>query len=290
MLKRSVLCTPPAILLRAFRSATTFVVLRRVLPLCVFLLCSVTLLSPGRSASGVGTGLSASGARVPSAQATLPLIDDFTVGSYRSQLDGANQNNSTDPGRVQRDPSGAHILGGKRYTGFATGGQPYGQSAVLQILPGGNPVLVQSAGVRVSAGLQMFYGLDVNLLNQNVVTPLHANLTPYDRFRVSFDIADGSLNFNMQIRGSNGGLSGWGINTPGAVSTASPTGHPFCVEFPFENFSGFPPAPNLDDVSYINLLINATSGGMYGTDYAITRVEAANGPQRQPACLIAKKN
>jgi hypothetical protein len=233
----------------------------------------------------LGVALSAPVARPQPQQSTL-LIDDFTAGPYRVQLDGANQNNSMDPGRVQRDPTGEHILGGKRYTGFATGGTPYGQSAVLDILPGGTAVLAQSAGVRVPAGLQMFYGLDVSVLNQNVVTPLHANLTPYDRFRVTFDIADGTLNFNMQIRGSNGGLSQLGINTPGAISTGSPTGHTFCVEFPFEDFVSFAPAPNLDDVSIIDLLILGNSGGMFGTDYAILRVEAVNG--HQPGCLVAK--
>lgn len=232
------------------------------------------------------------------ARADLPLIDDFAVGPYRVDLDAEGQNNTADPGRVQRDPSGQHILGGQRYTGYANAASPFGQGAVLDILPGGDALLAGSTGVRVVAGLQVYWGLDVNASNQNVVAPLHANFRPdYDRFRVNFDVANGSLNFNMQVRGSNGGLAGLGINTPGALSTASQTGRPFCVEFPFDGFVGFAPAPSpassdeerdafFTDVTYVNVLIAGTSGGMGGTDYAILSVEAAN--SHQGSCFVAK--
>src|SRR5207244_698263 len=109
------------------------------------------------------TGAGAAQAQLP------PLIDDFTAGPYRVQLDHADTNDRN----VQRDATGQHILGGKRYTYFNTGTDTFDQSAILETVPNGNAVLAFSAGVRTYSSLQIHYGLDLDLLGQNVVTPLH---------------------------------------------------------------------------------------------------------------------
>jgi hypothetical protein len=261
MLKRSILCTFPNILLRTVRLAITSVALKRVKPLCAVILCSVMLLGPGWSASG--TERSASGAR-PQVTLLTKVLDDFTTGQLQEpQILYA--------GGEQRDFQTGSMVGGFRTTFFRVTNSPLGQPGILNIrgpVPNdadqNHGYLVVGTGYKAFQGLQVVYGQDT----QGQLNPLNQNFCLYDRFRVHFEGITGGVNLNIVVFTNNGrGRAAMGINVPPTVG-----GNEVDVDFPFADFieaQPLPERPNWGDVDVIVLQPNSGGSARGGNDFAI---------------------
>jgi hypothetical protein len=207
------------------------------------------------------------------------LIDDFSSGPYKKTL--PTKTAVTDIS-VQK----GKMLGGVRETQYLvchqvpcnTAENEFGQTAGFQIRPSKNAdvpsALIFSAGYKTFPRLDVFYGVNGDIV------PLHLNLTPYDRLRVSFDGLNSVVNFNLQLYSPTG-------NGQLGCNLSSPSSLPFTVDFPLANFAS-PETIELSDITYMNMISQSGGVGDLGTmALAITRFEAvpATTPPASFTCL-----
>lgn len=204
-------------------------------------------------------------------------IDDFSTGHYKKTL-------PTKTDVVDINVQKGTMLGGERETQFLVCHQvpctaaenEFGQTASFEMRPSKTPgvfsALVFDGGYKTFPRLDVFYGIN----GPNVV-PLHLDLTPYDRLRVSFDGLNSVVNFNLQLYSPTGnGQLGCNLG-PGPL--------PFTVDFPLVDFVTNAGTVDLSDITYMNMI--SQSGGVsdLGTlSFAITRLEAV--PKTAPAASI----
>jgi len=206
-------------------------------------------------------------------------LDDFSTGAYRKTLPTSNAGSDIN---LQK---GA-MIGGERETQFlachhipcTTAENQFGQTSGFQVRPskktGVPSALIFSAGYKMFPRLDVFYGVNGG------ITPLHLDLTRYDRLRVSYDGLNSVVNFNLELFSPTGsGILGCNLT--------SPTGSfPFTVDFPLKDFVGGGGGPiDLSDITLMDMI--SQSGGVadLGTlTFAITKFEAIP-PSVPPATL-----
>jgi hypothetical protein len=194
-------------------------------------------------------------------------IDDFSSGAYKKTLATGDDTHTVT----------GTMLGGERYTYFRvcqqipckTAENEFAQSATFQTRlskkAGVPSALIVSGGYKTFPLVQAFWGAH---------TPLHLDLTQYDRLRVSFDGIGQVLNFNVQLY-SAAGSGQLGCNLL-PVQTAQP---PYTVDFPFVYFaSGDGTHIDFTEITYLDLL------AFVGGDYAITKYEII--PASVPAASL----
>jgi hypothetical protein len=200
------------------------------------------------------------------------VIDNFTTGKYKVQLSApdATTTNYSDPNYIQT----GSMLGGSRETAFEVAGNPFGQIGELSVA--NHPALVIGTGTREFFRLDLVYG-------QSLTAPLKYFPAGCDRFRVTFDSSSQQgINFNVVVWQHGGPGYSLGINV-----FPTPTGQPFCVDFPFDKFvtnAGVIPSDFPDKgIDSVDLVLQ--SGAAVGANaFAMTRVETAS-----PATAAAKR-
>lgn len=198
--------------------------------------------------------------------ANCVTIDDFMTGPGRSTLILPNTTNvMTQPGAM---------LGGFRGTAFLIGANPYLQIAGMTVNQPANIgiPLVVTTGLKNGFRLDLAYGVDANFLPKNL------NYFPAgcDRFRVTFDSASQTLNFNILVwyNPDYGHHAQDGINLNPAPFTT-----PFCVDFLFSNFTpGIPgDTPDFGTKGILILdFIFQTGSAISGNEFAITKIETTD--------------
>jgi hypothetical protein len=200
----------------------------------------------------------------PDAQGRRCTIDDFSTGPYKKIM-------PTSTAVIDINVQRGKMTGGLRETVFEICHQvpcnaaedEFGQTASVQIRPSKSAdvssALVFSAGYRTIPRLDIFYGVD----GSNIV-PLHLDLTPYDRLRVTFDGLNSSSAFNLELFSPTGsGILPCPLGQPHSI--------PFTVDMPLAEFV----VPiDFSDITYMNLI---NEGGVLdlGTlGFAITKFEA----------------
>ena len=119
--------------------------------------------------------------------------------------------------------------------------------------------LIQSAGYKVSPRIDVEYGTGA-AMNLDLSSS-------YDRFRLTFDGSDLSVNFNILVfTGTT--WSQTGCNIPASITS-------FTIDFPFQYFS---PASgtsgaNFADLTLMDFIFQADSG-IGGNSWAVTSFEA----------------
>ena len=193
-------------------------------------------------------------------------LDDFTSGPGRSTLVAPN---TTDT----QTQAGA-MIGGARLTSFLIGANPFLQIAGMAAdHPGNSGVpLVVTTGLRSGFRLDTLYGFDVNKVPKN----LNYFPTGCDRFRVTFDSASQTLNFNVVVwyNPDYGHHAQSGINLNPAPFTTT-----FCVDFPFANFTpgiagDTPDFPN-KGILLIDFIFQ-TGSAIGGNEFAIKKFETVD--------------
>jgi hypothetical protein len=189
-------------------------------------------------------------------------IDDFSSGAYKKILSTGSDDHTVT----------GTMIGGERKTYFRVCQQipckaaenEFAQSVTFQTRPsktaGVPSALILSSGYKTFPLIEVFWGID----GQNNVVPLHLDLTPYDRLRVSFDGLTEALNFNLQLYTPTGNAQ-LGCN----LLPVQPVPPPYTVDFPLTDFilvGGT--AIDFSNITYIDLLANL------GGSYAITKYEA----------------
>jgi len=209
------------------------------------------------------------------------VIDDFSSGSVRSAL--------RNPGTVDTQTQTGTMLGGVRGTSFeiVPSGNPFLQPVELDV---DNPAktgvpLVVTTGLRTSWRLDMDYGVNTSF----GAAPLHYFPTGCDRFRVSFDSASQTLNFNIVVfQGpSFGHYAQDGLNLDPSVFAL-----PFCVDFLFSNFVASPIGDTVDFAGKGILVIAFVfqrGSAFGGNEFAITKIETLDSPTAasKPCQVIA---
>jgi hypothetical protein len=189
-------------------------------------------------------------------------IDDFSTGAYMKMLvTGSDDHTAT-----------GTMIGGERTTYFrvcqkipcAVDENEFAQSATFQTRPskkaGVPSALIMSSGYKTFPLIQVFWGIDA----QNVVVPLHLDLSPYNRLRVSFDGLIDVLNFNLQLYTPTGNGQ-IGCN----LLPVRPVQPPYTVDFPLLDFTLVGgTAIDFNDITYMDML------SFLGGSYAITKYEA----------------
>jgi hypothetical protein len=186
------------------------------------------------------------------------MIDDFSTGPYQKTLkSGSDLNTQT-----------GSMIGGNRETSFYVctapcgAANPFSQSASFQVKAATKTepsALIQSAGYKVAPRLDVIYGSTASL-NLDLSSS-------YDRFRLTFDGSDLTVNFNILVfTGTTWSQTGCNI----AASTNS-----FTIDFPFEYFT---PAPgtsgaNFADLTYMDFIFQNGSG-IGGNGWAVTSFQA----------------
>jgi len=219
----------------------------------------------------LAAAVSAFGAHGAWAQA-LPMIDNFSTGPVDATLNGAHQTATLDFSGAQ---TGTKILGGQRVTGLELlqSANPFFENASVRIektTPTVTGGLVVSQGFQADAVASVDYGL----LNGDVGTSLNANLSVYNRFRVSFLALDGGV--LMDILAYSGTVnSEWGCNVPASIK-------PISVDFPLANAYG---TANLSDVSAL-IFEFQSSGGAFGNSFGISKIAmvSAGAPAGDVTC------
>jgi hypothetical protein len=183
------------------------------------------------------------------AHAQSLTLDDFTTGPTEITLKH---------GTKTTYQTGGRIIGGNRGTSLLLNTNVFNQSANIQIrkgVPQGAPsALVFSEGFQDYARLDMYYGSAVT------GTPLHLDVTAYDRFRIHFAGINGILNFNI-LAFTGSAYSQWGCNL-------SPTFTATTVDMPFANaVVGGAQFSSLDSLDFI-----FQSQGE-GNDFGVTQIE-----------------
>jgi hypothetical protein len=189
-------------------------------------------------------------------------IDDFSTGTYKKTLSTSSDDHTVT----------GTMIGGERNTYFRICQQipctvdenEFAQSATFQTRPskkaGVPSALIMSSGYKTFPLIQIFWGID----GQNHVVPLHLNLSPYDRLRVSFDGLTEVLNFNLQLYTPTGNGQ-IGCN----LLPVQPVQPPYTVDFPLADFT-LVGGTNIDfrDITYMDMI------SFFGGSYAITKYEA----------------
>jgi hypothetical protein len=208
------------------------------------------------------------GALTPSTAhaANCVTIDDFTTGPGRSTLVAPNTSQAlTQPGAM---------LGGFRGTAFLIGANPYLQLAGMAADHPGNQgiPLVVTTGLRTGFRLDLAYGVDANFQPKNL------NYFPSgcDRFRVTFDSASQTLNFNVVAwyNPDYGHHAQDGLNL-----NPAPFITPFCVDFLFANFAPGVPGdtPDFGNKGILILdFIFQTGSAIGGNEFAIKKIETVD--------------
>ena len=190
---------------------------------------------------------------------SLPVIDDFTTGTYQKSLETGSDFN-TQAGNP------LHMAGGARRTAFIVAGNQLHQTATMHFLNQG--MLTVETGSRLFHRLEVAYGVDPYT---GANKPLGLNLTPYDRFRVHFDTNDLGLNFNIVVFFDNGSRYvslGYNVNP-------NPSGLAFDQDFKFADFSGVS-GTDWAHVDYIVLVFQSASA-VGGNDFAVKSLTVRNG-------------
>jgi hypothetical protein len=212
--------------------------------------------------------------RVAVAQLT---IDDFSTGAYKKTLSSSSDDHTVT----------GTMIGGERKTYFRVcqrtacpvAENEFAQSATFQTRPGkkaGVPSsLIMSSGYKTFPLIQVFWGID----GQNNIVPLHRDLRPYDRLRVSFDGLNEVLNLNLQLYTPMGnGQIGCNLLPVPPVQFGQP---PYTVDFPLVDFTLVGGTTiDFSDITYMDML------SFLGGSYAITKYEAvpASTPRASFTC------
>jgi hypothetical protein len=179
------------------------------------------------------------------------LLDDFTSGPHTT----VPAINAGAPPDICFAPLPAGGPGGPaRYTYFTVSALPdYHQTSTLDV---SNGFLIMDNGFGDIAGLTLAYGYNTN----GTQSPLHLNLTSYDRFRIHF--AGGGAFYAMVIYTADGRH----FSTSGHTPTRNSPG--FDYDIPFTAFANFDP----HDIQAIVLEFETTAG-----PFGISRLEARLG-------------
>jgi hypothetical protein len=210
-------------------------------------------------------------------QAQNLTIDDFSTGHYKKTL-------PTKTAAIDINVQKGKMIGGERETVYlvchqipcTTAESEFGQSATFEMRPskgaGVPSALVFDAGYKTLPRLDVFYGI-----NGGDVVPLHLDLSPYNRLRVSFDGLNSIVNFNLQLYSPTGnGQLGCNLG-PGSL--------PFTVDFPLVDFVTNAGTVQLSDITYMNMISQSGGFSDLGTlSFAITRLEAV--PATAPPASI----
>jgi hypothetical protein len=198
------------------------------------------------------------------AECAVALVDDFSSGAYRSPDVKSGLEDATQTGAM---------IGGRRFTRVSVPSNVYGFPSNLVINPNGEHVLLVSSGYKGFTGFETVYGLK----SATVSAPLHANLTCYDRFRVTFKGADGALGVIPIVYYIDPVTHGGRYGECGKVVPAGST-NGATLEFTFDCFEDGAGKPVADwsDITVIGLLVTA-HGAIAGHDYALAKIELVNG-------------
>jgi hypothetical protein len=224
------------------------------------------------------------GSLAAAAQECSRVIDDFTTGKTQMDLrvNGTAADTNTQTGSM---------IGGSRRIDFSTAANPFLQLGEVKV---GNGALTVSNGVREFFRTLVFWGDASN----HIVPPGYLP-SGCDRFRVIFDSNSGELNFNVQVATAAGPkfpLFQVGTNLP---PEPSPTGLPFCVDFPFANFvtntkdgNGQAVKPNFDAQGIIHIDMVIQSGSQFGANnFAITKIAMVDsGTAAAAPCAFVANN
>lgn len=187
------------------------------------------------------------------------VLDDFSTGKYEKVLTSGSDLNTQ---------SGS-MIGGSRETEFLVcqpgpcgAANPFGQGAAFQVRPATKlapAALIQSAGYKVGPRLDVFYGS---------TTSMNLDLSSqYDRFRLTFDASDLSVNFNIVVW--TGTLySQTGCNIDPSITS-------FTIDFPFADFTAGQgtAGANFGDITLMDFIFQ-TDSAIGGNDWAVTSFQA----------------
>jgi hypothetical protein len=187
------------------------------------------------------------------------VLDDFSTGKYQKTLKSGTDANTQ---------SGS-MIGGNRATSFFVcppgpcgSYNVFAQPGSFQVRPktkSSPSALIQSAGYKASPRLDVFYGS---------TAPLNLDLSSqYDRFRLSFDGSDLSVNFNILVW--TGGLySQTGCNIDPSITS-------FTIDFPFANFTPGQGTPGADfsNLTLMDFIFQSDSA-IGGNSWAVTSFTA----------------
>ena len=197
------------------------------------------------------------------------VIDDFSSGAIRSAL---------------REPG--TMLGGVRGTSseIVPNGNPFFQPVELDIddPPEAGVPLVVTTGL--ITGWRLEYGVDSSFLFK----PLNYVATDCDRFRATFNSASRTLNFNILVF-----YTALGHNAVDGLNLdASPFSSPFCVDFPFSNFTPGIPGDTPDFATKPILLVDfvfQSGSAIGGNEFAVTKIETLDAATAgaHPCALVA---
>jgi hypothetical protein len=193
---------------------------------------------------------------------SLPLIDDFTTGPLLINLNGESQTRNLLKKTTQ---TGANILGGTRNTWvyLNLAANPYRQNATFQIKQATANSLaaaIESEGFQTDIVPQLFYGIADGVGTQS----LHANLTVYDRIRVTFAGISQGVQFVPEAwSGSNSTLWSCGLGQSLVGET---------LDIPLVN-GGINTGSGANFAAIDGLFFEWENNGYEGNDLAITRIE-----------------
>jgi hypothetical protein len=187
------------------------------------------------------------------------VLDDFSTGKYEKTLKSGTETNTQ---------SGSMIGGNRETSFFVCPPGPCGtynqfdQPASFQVRPKTKSTpsaLIQSAGYKVSPRIDVEYGS---------TAPLNLDLSAlYDRFRLTFDGSDLSVNFNILVF-TGTVWSQTGCNIDPSISA-------FTIDFPFANFTA---AEGTSGADFSNLtlmdFIFQTDSAIGGNSWAVTSFQA----------------
>jgi hypothetical protein len=206
-------------------------------------------------------------------------IDDFTTGADSLPL--------KTPGTSAQVTQTGTMLGSVRGTAFeiVPNGNPFLQPAEVDIDQGSGIPLVMTTGLKTFWRLEMEYGVDLKF----AAYPLNYFPTGCDRFRVTFDSASQTVNFNVVVfYGPDYGHHAQdGINLD-----PSPYTYPFCVDFLFSNFApGIPnDTPDFAGKGILSIDFVFQSGSAIGgNEFAITKIETLDpsAAAMNPCAIVA---
>lgn len=187
------------------------------------------------------------------------VIDDFSTGPISKTMRA---------GSVTDTETGS-MSGGSRVTEFLVcatspcgASNPFSQPATFQVhakTKSAPAALVQSAGYKVGPRIDVVYGSTASL---NVDLS-----SSYDRFRLTFDGSDLSVNFNIVVW--TGGLySQTGCNIAPSITS-------FTIDFPFIDFTpgGTTTGADFSDITLMDFIFQ-TDSAIGGNSWAVTSFEA----------------
>ncbi|MGO4885964.1 MAG: hypothetical protein ACLP59_34845 [Bryobacteraceae bacterium] len=209
---------------------------------------------------------------VPELALAQLVIDNFKTGKYEKTLKSGSDTNTQ---------SGS-MMGSSRQTEFLVcstspcgASNPFAQPGSFEVRPATKTTpaaLIQSAGYKVGPRLDVFYGS---------TAPLNLNLSgQYDRFRLTFDGSDLSVNFNLVVW--TGTLySQTGCNIDPRITS-------FTIDFPFEYFTpgGATSGANFGDITLMDFIFQ-TDSAIGGNSWAVTSFKAIpiGAPPADITCL-----